>query len=140
VSPQYLRVGSVALALLSLTFLAIAVRQWTSSRDQRGITALTAPGSWSGNLIIFTVALVAVGGLIAAAAVFGWPRDRTLWIGIGTLLGLMTLSRPWWFWENWKARFLRNLIGDAATAAVYLAIAGVMIWIGLATDWKFGRQ
>jgi hypothetical protein len=78
--------------------------------------------------------------LIASAAAFGWPRDRTLWVGIGTLLAVMTLSRPRWFWDNWKARMLRNLIGDAATAALYLAVAGAMIWIGRSGGWKFGRQ
>jgi hypothetical protein len=35
---------------------------------------------------------------------------------------------------------LRNLIGDAATAALYLAVAGAMIWIGLSGGWKFGTQ
>jgi hypothetical protein len=135
-----LKLGAIALAVLSLTLLAVALREWISGRDQPGIASVTAPGSWSGNLIILAVALLTVGALIASAAVFAWPRDRTLWIGLGTLLALMTLSRPWWFWENWKARMLRNLIGDAATAAVYLAIAFLMIWIGLATDGEFGRQ
>jgi hypothetical protein len=90
--------------------------------------------------MILAVALLTVVALVGSASIFGWPRDRTLWIGVGTLLALMTLSRPWWFWENWKARMLRDLIGDGATAAVYLAIAGAMIWIGLNTDWTFGRQ
>jgi hypothetical protein len=78
--------------------------------------------------------------LITSAAALRWPQNRTLWVGVGSVLALMTLIRPRWFWENWKARMLRNLIGDAATAAMYLAIAGAMIWIGLSTDWKFVRQ
>jgi hypothetical protein len=88
----------------------------------------------------FAGALVTVGALVASASVFGWSRDRTLWIGIGTLLALLTLSRPRWFWENRKARMLRNLIGNEATAVVYLVIAGAMMWIGLTTDWTFGRR
>ena len=52
----------------------------------------------------------------------------------------MTMLRPSWFWENYKARWLRNIIGDAATAAVYLAVAAIMVWIGLNTDWGFGRR
>jgi hypothetical protein len=52
----------------------------------------------------------------------------------------MTLTRPWWFWENWKARWLRGLIGDGATAVVYLALAAAMVLVGLSTDWHFGRR
>lgn len=52
----------------------------------------------------------------------------------------MTLTRPWWFWENWKARWLRDLIGDGGTALVYLTLAAVMVWVGLFTDWTFGRR
>jgi hypothetical protein len=32
------------------------------------------------------------------------------------------------------------MIGDEATAVLYLAIAGVMVWVGLYTDWTFGRR
>lgn len=140
-SPGHLKVAAIALTLLSLTLLIIAVRGWTSSRDQPATTSSTrAQRNWSGGLILFAVALVSVGALLAAAAVAGWPRDRTLWVGIGSFLALMTVSRPWWFWENWKARALRNVIGDAATMVVYLAVAGAMIWVGLATDWQFGGR
>jgi hypothetical protein len=74
------------------------------------------------------------------APVVGWTQDRALWVGLGTALGILTLMRPSWFWENYKARWLRGLIGDAATALVYLALAAMMVWIGLATDWTFGRR
>jgi hypothetical protein len=59
---------------------------------------------------------------------------------VGGLLAVMTLTRPWWFWENWRARWLRDLIGDEGTAFVYLALAAVMVWVGLYTDWTFGRR
>lgn len=78
--------------------------------------------------------------LLVGAAEFGWPRDRTLWVGFGLFLAGMTVVRPWWFWENYKARWLRGLIGDAPTAGFYLAVAAVMLWVGLFTDWTFGRR
>ena len=138
-NPGHLKLAAIAFALLSLGLLTVAVVEWTSRRGEPRISSRpTSHGSWSSGLILFAVALVTVGVLLACAAVAGWPRDRTLWIGTSVCLVLMTLTRPWWFWENWKARALRNLIGDAATAMVYLAVAGVMMWIGLSTDWKFG--
>lgn len=35
---------------------------------------------------------------------------------------------------------MRGAIGDEATAAVYLALAAVMVWVGLYTNWTFGRR
>jgi hypothetical protein len=52
----------------------------------------------------------------------------------------MTLTRPWWFWESHKARWLRGLIGDEPTAGFYLAVAALMVWVGLFTEWTFGRR
>jgi hypothetical protein len=63
-----------------------------------------------------------------------------LWVGLGLGLTLMTVTRPWWFWENYKARWLRELIGDGTTTAFYLLVAAAMVWVGLFTDWKFGRH
>ena len=63
-----------------------------------------------------------------------------LWVGFGTILTLLTLTRPWWFWDHYKARWLRDIIGDEATTLCYLLLAGVMVWVGLFTDWKFGRH
>jgi hypothetical protein len=57
----------------------------------------------------------------------------------GYVPGSDALTRPWWFWENWKARWLRGLIGDEATTVVYLALAAAMVWVGLCTGWTFGR-
>jgi hypothetical protein len=84
--------------------------------------------------------LLVVTSLWVIAADGGWPRDRTLWVGVGSFLAIMTLTRPWFFWENWKASSLRGVIGDDATILVYLAVAGAMVWVGLYTDWIFGRQ
>ena len=38
--------------------------------------------------------------------------------GPWAFLAVMTLTRPWWFWENYKAWWLRGLIGDEATASL----------------------
>jgi len=63
-----------------------------------------------------------------------------MWVGFGGFLAVMTILRPFWFWKNYRARWLRNLIGDEATAAVYLVFAAMMVWIGLNTNWGFGRR
>jgi hypothetical protein len=63
-----------------------------------------------------------------------------LWVGLSAFLGLMTILRPWWFWENYRARWLRNVMGDGATIVVYFAVAGIMVWVGLNTNWTFGRH
>ena len=82
------------------------------------------PG-WRGSVILFAASLLSLGGLWGAAALLNLNRDRVLWAGLGTFLAVMTLTRPWWFWENYKARWLRGLIGDEATASFYLAVAAV---------------
>jgi len=92
-------------------------------------------GCW-GHLVGLAFCLL----VVLAFHAFGWPRDRALWLGLGTALGMLTLTRPWWFWEDYRARWLRGLIGDAGTALVYLALAAMMMWIGLETNWRFGRQ
>ena len=67
-------------------------------------------------------------------------RNQTMWLGFGLFLAVMTATRPWWFWEHYKARALRRRIGDGAVVVIYLAIAFAMIWVGLYTDWTFGRR
>jgi hypothetical protein len=137
-TPGQLKVAAIAFGLLSLTLLAIAGRQWSSDR-----TVDAGPPARSGlrgNLILFAVSLALLGGLLVLAAEVGWSRDRVLWVGVGNYLALMTLTRPWWFWDNYRARWLRNSIGDGPTALLYLGIAGVMVWVGLYTSWTFGRR
>ncbi|HEU4649220.1 MAG TPA: hypothetical protein VFS33_09185 [Gemmatimonadales bacterium] len=93
-----------------------------------------------GNLILFAACLLTLAAVTVLAPAIGWTRDRALWVGLGAALAMLTLTRPWWFWENYKARWLRGLVGDAATALLYLALAVAMVWIGLATTWTFGRR
>ena len=80
-----------------------------------------------------------LGGLWVLADLFGWNRNRTLWLGFAGFLAAMTLVRPTWFWENYRARWLRGVVGDEGTALLYLLLAGAMVWVGLFTDWTFGR-
>jgi hypothetical protein len=134
-----MKASAIGLGLLSLTLLSVAAGQWSSDRpvpDDRP----PARGHWRGNLILFGIWVLLIGGLLLLAHELGWNRDRVLWIGLGNSLALMTLIRPWWFWENYKARWLRSAIGDGPTAFLYLAVSGVMVWMGLYTDWTIGRH
>jgi hypothetical protein len=127
----------VAFALLGLLFLALAAQEWLSPRVER--RAGLQPAAWRGGVILLVMSLLSLAALLGAARLFGWNRDRALWVGIGGFLAIMTFARPWWFWDNWKARWLRNLVGDGPTAGFYLAVAGFMIWVGLFTEWTFGK-
>ncbi len=95
---------------------------------------------WRGGLVLFAVSLLSIGALWALADAFGWNRDRVLWVGLGAFLSLMTIARPWWFWENYKARWLRDTIGDGPTAFIYLLLSTLLVWVGLFTNWTFGRR
>jgi len=100
----------------------------------------TGRSGWWGRVVGVLVSVGMVGSVLAVARIAGWNRDRAMWVAFGGFLGLMAILRPFWFWESYRARWLRNVIGDGATAAVYLAFAAIMAWIGLNTDWGFGRR
>lgn len=100
---------------------------------------MTRRPSWRGALVLTGVSLLLLATLWALAGEHGWRTDRMLWIGSGAFLALMTVVRPWWFWEHHKAKWLRDLVGDEVTALLYLALAGLMVWVGLFTGWTFGR-
>jgi hypothetical protein len=138
-SPPELKTMAIACALLSLALLVAVATRWSARSAEDGGEA-AGRSSWRGGLTLFAVSLLLLVVLLVVAGKAGWPRDRALWIGVGTLLGLLTLIRPWSFWESWKARWLRGLIGDAGTALVYLALAAAMVWIGMNTDWTFGKR
>ena len=132
-------IAAIALAALSLVFLVAGVSALRGSRAEAAGEA-SAPSARRGGLILLTVSLLLLGGLWLLADALGWGRDRALWAGLGIFLMIMTVTRPWWFWENYRARWLRGLIGDEPTTLLYLALAGVMVWVGLFTDWPFGRR
>lgn len=128
----------IAFALVSLICFVLAVRDWQD--DPAEPPARPDRGQGRGALILTAAGLLALGGLWLAARHRQWGLDRVLWIGFGGFIALATLVRPWWFWENYKARWLRELIGGEATALFYLAVSAAMVWVGLFTDWRFGRQ
>ena len=130
---------AVVLGAVSLGFLALAADAWRASRAEPSAGAAET-GARAGGLILLAVSLLLLGGLWMAAEPLGWGWDRMLWVGFGAFLALMTVTRPWWFWDHYKARWLRGLIGDEPTAMLYLLVAGVMMWVGLFTDWTFGRR
>lgn len=90
--------------------------------------------------------LLTVSALASLAGAYVWGLsaalsfDRSAWIGFGVFLVVMTVARPWWFWEHYKARFLRRLVGDELVIAFYLVVGFAMIWVGLFTTWTFGRR
>ena len=132
-------IAAIALAALSLVYLVAGVNALLGSRAEAAAEA-SAPSARRGGLILLTVSLLLLGGLWLLADALDWGRDRALWAGLGIFLMIMTVTRPWWFWENYRARWLRGLIGDEPTTLLYLALAGVMVWVGLFTDWPFGRR
>ena len=137
--PDTLGIGVVLLATLSVVLAVLTAVRWNrSERPARGPDS--RHGTLRGNLILFAVSGAFVGAVWILAGPLGWKLDRALWLGFGGVLAVMTLARPWWFWDNYRARWLRGAIGDEATAAVYLVLAGVMVWVGLFTDWTFGRR
>jgi hypothetical protein len=133
------KLAAVAFALLSVICFVWAASDWGSLRRESPADP-DERSPFRGRLTLLVVCLLLVGALWGLAESFGWSRDRALWAGLGGFLALMTLSRPWWFWEDYRARWLRKLIGDEPTAALYLLLAGAMVWIGLFTEWRFGRR
>src|SRR5262249_26917113 len=123
-----LKALAIAFALLSLLFAALAVNEWSDASDDEEPRRNTRGGA-VGGLILVLVSGLSLAILWLGATEMGWPRNRTLWVGMGAFLALATLARPWWFWENYRARWLRDLIGDETTAGLYLIIASVMIWV-----------
>ena len=137
-APEHLKAAAVALALVSLTLLALAAGDWESGGNPDADPPERA--GCRGGVILLVVSLLVAGTLWALADSNGWSRDRVFWVGCGAFLCVMTLLRPWWFWENYKARWLRNAIGDAPTVLIYLTLSAAFIWVGLFTDWTFGRH
>ncbi len=41
------------------------------------------------------------------------------------------ITKPAFFWEHRKARFMRGILGDAGAAALYIALALFFAWMGV---------
>ena len=68
----------------------------------------------------FLVSVGLIGSVLVVAGDKGLEAGSAMWVGLGGFLGLLTILRPWWFWENYRARWLRKVIGDVATIVMYL--------------------
>ncbi len=116
-APEHVKLAAIAFTVVSVISLGLAVREW--GRSAAGSPPeLSERSARRGGLILLVVSLLLVIMLWGLAQPFGWGRDRTLWVGFGIFLVVMTLTRPWWFWEHYKARWLRELIGDESTALI----------------------
>ena len=129
----------IVLAIVSVICLAWAVRQWDRSRGSDSAAPSDRNG-WREGLFGLCLTLVWIGLLWILADANGWNRDRTLWLGLGSFVATMTVIRPRWYWNNYRARWLRDSIGDTATSAFYLLVAALMMWVGFFTNWTFGRN
>lgn len=129
----------IILAVVCAVSLVWAIWEWDRSRG-RDAEALPDLNGWREALLGLCLTLAWFGSLWVLADANGWSRDRTLWLGGGSFIAVMTVVRPRWYWNNHRARWLRNSVGDTATAAFYLLVAVLMIWAGLFTNWTFGRR
>ena len=82
-------------------------------------------------------ALPLLGGLIALiaipAALSVWLQldfDSMYWIALGLTLACLTLTRPWWFWYEARARFVQRFLGERGTMVAYLIVALIGVLIG----------
>ncbi len=138
-TPEQLRAAAIGLALLTVVLLGLAAKDWLAPTTGKESDSVERSGC-QGGLILFLVSILLVGAILVTADLAGWNRDRAMWISMGTFLAALTLARPWWFWENYRARWLRGIIGDEATAVLYILLAGTCLWVGLNTNWTFGRH
>ena len=58
----------------------------------------------------------------------GIPYLATFLAACASLVAWGTWRRPWWFWNDWRAGFLRDLIGDNAARLVY-GVAALLLAI-----------
>jgi hypothetical protein len=100
------------------------------------------PPSWRRRLTTwshestFLVAILLSGiGLLAIARLTRWPTDRV--VASGTGLGILALAalRPRWFWCQTVVMYLREQFGDRPVRIFYLVVGGVLLGVGLLTDW-----
>ena len=94
------------------------------SRDQ--FSALRCRDVWTVTLgkVVVPIALVIASILVAHA--LRVDEDVVLGFSGSAALGTLTIVRPRWFWQDRRARLLRELIGDRATIGAYLLAAAVV--------------
>lgn len=77
------------------------------------------------------------GFLLLLSSLTGIPRERVLTGGFGTYVLVLTVLRPAWYWENPKAKAMRQALGDEAAAGFYVILALVLMYLGTFTDCRF---
>ena len=138
-APEHLKAAAVVLALVSLTLIAFAASEGSAASRQIEESPPKRRG-WRGPVTLLCVTMAVGGTLWVVAREEGWSPDRVIWAGGGALIAVLTLLRPWWFWENYRARWLRDTIGDEPTALLYLAVSAACLWVGFFTDGTFGGR
>ena len=90
-----------------------------------------------GLLAAVKFALPLLGGLVALvaipAALSAWRKldfASMYWIALGLTLAGLTLTRPWWFWYQPRAQFVKLFLGERGTIVAYLFVALVGVLIG----------
>jgi hypothetical protein len=91
----------------------------------------------SGVLAALGLATIVLGSVVALLAgseylakLLPADRDAVLTVALGLLLAILTLAKPWWFWQDLRVQFLRTIIGDVPTTIVYLGLATALIGFG----------
>jgi hypothetical protein len=130
---------AIILAIVSAACLVWAVREWNPSRRPESEPSSNR-NTWREALFGIFITLLWILTIAVIANANNWGRDRALWLGLGSFVAVMTVVKPKWYWNNYRARWLRDSIGDTATTAFYLLVAAMMIWAGLFTNWTFGRN
>jgi hypothetical protein len=72
-------------------------------------------------VVVGPMALVIASFMVAHA--LRLDEDVVLGFSMSAALSTLTIVRPWWFWQDRRARWARKLIGDRATIGVYLLVA-----------------
>ena len=130
--PGAMIVGAIALGMCVAGAVFLLLRRATAGAE--GVAGVP-------KALVTTIFAI---GLLAALALFamvtGAPFDRVAYSGFGLFVGVCTLLRPAWFWEHPRARAVRSVLGDGGTAAFYLVVAVVLLYLGLFTNVTFGRH
>ena len=94
------------------------------SRDNS--SELRSPDVWTIALAVVVGPIALVVASIMVAHALRLDEDVVLGFSTSAALGALTIMRPWWFWQDHRARWARELIGDRATIVFYLLVAAVV--------------
>lgn len=87
----------------------------------------------------FVVGAAAIYGAFQLQEWSGFPMSRSVVAMLGAGIVAVTLARPFWFWEQPKARFMRDLVGDRVTFVVYIATGVIIFGLALFGVGDWGR-